>query len=259
MPRFRPLRPWSAAGPALLLLLLLLLFPGLALAASVFYAPPPPEDDAPAFGGEAELGYTHLAGNTDSQTLIGKSRLTWLTGRLSHTLRGEVRNVTRDGTTSAEQYLLSLRERYDFNGSHYLFGFGRWERDRFSGYDHQLTAIGGYGRDVIDTQRHRLSLEAGPGYRHDRIRDEENDNLGLAYAALDYLWTLSPHSYVRQEMSVEAANENTTSRSVSSLTARLNSRLSMRLSHEVRHNSSPPETADANTDHTTSVTLLYTW
>ncbi|MEQ4541594.1 MAG: DUF481 domain-containing protein [Billgrantia sp.] len=27
----------------------------------------------------------------------------------------------------------------------------------------------------------------------------------------------------------------------------------------MRHNSSPPETADANTDHTTSVTLLYTW
>ncbi|MCC5881313.1 MAG: DUF481 domain-containing protein [Halomonas sp.] len=247
------MRPWRAAGFALLLL------PSSALSASVFYAPPPPGEDAPDFSGEAELGYTHLAGNTDSQTLIGKSRLTWLTGRLSHTLRGEVRNVTRDGTTSAEQYLLSARERYDFNGPHYLFGFGRWERDRFSGYDHQLTAIAGYGRHVIDSQRHRLSLEAGPGYRYDRLRDEEDDSLGLAYAALDYMWTLSPYSYVRQEMSVEAARENTTSRSISSLTARLNSRLSLRLSYEARHNSDPPETASARTDHTTSATLLLTW
>ncbi len=53
-----------------------------------FYAPPPPKEDSPVFSGDAELGFTHLSGNTDSQTLIGKSRLTWLTGQLTHSLRG---------------------------------------------------------------------------------------------------------------------------------------------------------------------------
>jgi putative salt-induced outer membrane protein len=243
--------PWSLIG--------LTPLPGIAFAASVFYAPPPPSEDAPEFSGEAELGYTHLTGNTDSQTLIGKSRLTWLTGQWTHTLRGEVRNVSRDGETSAEQYLLSWRERYDFHGPHYLFGFARWEKDRFSGYDQQLTAIAGYGRHVIDSDSHRLSLEAGPGYRHDQINEGEDDRLGIVYGAMDYLWILSEYSNVRQEFSIEAANENTTSRSISSLTARLNSRLSMRLSHEAKHNTDPPDTADARTDHTTSVTLLYTW
>lgn len=242
---------WSVAG--------LTLLPGAALAASIFYAPPPSGEDAPAFSGEAELGYTHLSGNTDSQTLIGKSRLSWLSGNWTHTLRGEVRNVTRDDETSAEQYLLSLRERYDLHERHYLFGFGRWEKDRFSGYDQQLTAIGGYGRHVLDGERHRLSLEAGPGFRHDHVRDDEDEQLGLLYSALDYQWTFSDTSHLRQELSVEASDENTTTRSVSSLTARLNSRLALRLSHEAKHNSRPPETATAHTDHTTSVTLLYTW
>ncbi|PMR76151.1 DUF481 domain-containing protein [Billgrantia endophytica] len=236
-----------------------LLLPATGQAASVFYAPPPPGEDAPTFSGEAELGYTHLSGNTDSQTLIGKSRLTWLTGNWTHTVRGEVRNVTREGDTSAEQYLLSGRERYDFSGSHYLFGFARWEKDRFSGYEQQSTAIGGYGRDVIDTERHRLSLETGPGYRHDRIDDEENQGLGVIYGALDYHWTLSRFASLRQEMSVEATDENTTARSLSSVTARLNSRLSMRFSYEIRHNSDPPMAADSHTDRTTNVTLLYTW
>jgi putative salt-induced outer membrane protein len=242
---------WLAIG--------LLTLAGAAAQASPFYAPPPPGDGAPTFSGEAELGYTHLSGNTDSQTLIGKSRLTWLTGDWTHTLRSEVRNVTRNGDTSAEQYLLSGRERFDFSGPHYLFGFARWEKDRFSGYDHQVTTIGGYGRQLLDTRRHRLSLEAGPGYRHDRIEEGDSEGLGVAYSALDYHWTLSRHASLRQEMSVEGTRENTTSRSLSSLTARLNSRLSMRLSHEIKHNTRPPERADARSDRTTNVTLLYTW
>ncbi len=80
------------------------------VAASPFYAPPPPKEDTPEFSGDAELGFTHLSGNTDSQTLIGKTRLTSLTGQLTHSLRGEVRNVSKDGETSAEQYLLAGRE-----------------------------------------------------------------------------------------------------------------------------------------------------
>ena len=242
--------PWFAIG--------LLALPAI-VQAGPFYAPPPPADDAPTFSGEAELGYTRLSGNTDSQTLIGKSRLTWLTGDWTHSLRGEVRNVTRNGTTTAEQYLLAGRERYDIEGPHYLFGFARWEKDRFSGYDRQTTAIVGYGRQLLDTPRHRLSLEAGPGYRHDRIEEEESEGLSVAYSALDYRWTFSSGASLRQEVSVEGTSDNTTSRSLTALTARLNSRLSLRLSHELKHNSQPPEDAESRTDRTVSAALLYDW
>ncbi|MGM0784924.1 MAG: DUF481 domain-containing protein [Pseudomonadota bacterium] len=228
-------------------------------AARPFYAPPAPEEDADAFSGEAELGYTHLSGNTDSQTLIGKGRLTWLTGNWMHTLRGEVRNVARDGETSAEQYLVSMRERYDFQGPHYLFGFARWEKDRFSGYDQQFTAITGYGRHILDGERHRLSLEAGPGFRDDNISDSGDETLAVAYSALDYRWEISDTASLDQEVSIEATDDNTTSRSLSAITARLNSRLALKLSHEIKHNSQPPESADARTDHTTSASLLYSW
>lgn len=227
--------------------------------AGPFYAPPPPEEDDQGFGGSAELGYTHLSGNTDSQTLIGKGRLTWVVGDWTHTLRGEVRNVSRNGDTSAEQYLVAGRERYELDGPHYVFGFARWEKDRFGGYDQQFTTIGGYGRDLLDGERHKLSLEAGPGYRYDRIDEEENATLGVAYGALAYEWAFSETSSLAQELSVEATDDNTTSRSLTSLTARLNAHLALRLSHEIRDNSRPPEGAEARTDHTTSASLLYDW
>ncbi len=229
------------------------------VAASPFYAPPPPKEDTPEFSGDAELGFTRLSGNTDSQTLIGKTRLTWLTGQLTHSLRGEVRNVSKDGETSAEQYLLAGRERYDFSGPHYLFGFARWEKDRFAGYDQQLSVIGGYGRQLLENKQHTLSLEAGPGYRNDRPRKEDNQQLAVAYTALDYRYRLSDYADIAQEMSVEYTDANTTGRSLTALTARLNARLSLRLSYEVKHNSQPPEDASERTDTTTSASLLYSW
>lgn len=232
---------------------------GTSALASPFYAPPAPEDDAPTFSGEAELGFTRLSGNKDSQTLIAKGRLTWLTGPWIHTLRSEATNVTRNGETDAERYLLSGRERYELSGPHYLFGFARWEKDRFSGYEYQLTTIGGYGRQLLDSDTHQLSLEGGPGYRYDAIRDNDNEALGVAYAALDYEWEFSSIATLDQEMSVEATDDNVTTRSLSSLTAKLNSRLALRLSHEVKHNSQPPESADTNTDHITNASLLYSW
>ncbi|MGM0832268.1 DUF481 domain-containing protein [Halomonas qinghailakensis] len=224
-----------------------------------FYAPPPPQDDTPVFSGDAELGFTHLSGNTNSQTLIGKTRLTWLTGDFTHSLRGEVRNVSKNGETSAEQYLVAGRERFDFSGPHYLFGFARWEKDRFAGYDQQLSAIGGYGRQLLTGERHSLSLEAGPGYRNDRLRDADNERLAVAYTAFDYRFGFSDYADIAQEMSLEYTRKNTTARSLTSLTARLNSRLSLRLSHEIKHNSQPPEDASERTDNTTSASLLYHW
>ncbi|WP_043529365.1 DUF481 domain-containing protein [Litchfieldella xinjiangensis] len=227
--------------------------------ASPFYSPPAPDQDAPAFSGDAELGYTHLSGNTDSQTLIAKGRFTWLKNAWTHTLRGEIRSVTQGDSASAEQYLVAGRERYDLDGPHYLFGFARWERDRFAGYDHQLTTIAGYGRQLLLGETHQLSVETGPGFRFDGMRIEKDERHAVAYAAMDYRWEVSEQASVSQEASVETTGDNVTVRSLSSITARLNSRLALRLSHEIRRNSQPPDSATAQTDQTTSASLLYSW
>ncbi|SHE62956.1 putative salt-induced outer membrane protein [Modicisalibacter ilicicola DSM 19980] len=227
--------------------------------AASFYAPPAPEDDAPVFSGQAELGYTHLSGNTDSETLIAKGRLTWLTGRLTHSLRGETRKVEEDDETSAERYLLAGRERYDFDGPHYLFGFARWERDRFSGYRYQTTLIGGYGRQLLTGPTHTLSVEAGPGYRRDALENGEVKNLAVGYGALDYEWEISEGTNFQQELSVEGTRENVTTRSFTAITTQLNASLALRISHEIKNNSDPPDDAEVDTDRTTAASLLYNW
>nr|WP_299243998.1 DUF481 domain-containing protein [uncultured Halomonas sp.] len=251
-------RTWLT--PTLLLTLAISLADRQATAAS-FYAPPAPNDESPVFSGQAELGYTRLSGNTDSETLIAKGRLTWLTGRLTHSLRGETRKIEKDGESSDEQYLVAGRERYDLKGPHYLFGFARWEKERFSGYRYQLTFIGGYGRQVLTGPKHTLSLETGPGYRRDALENGEIKDLAVGYGAVDYEWQISEGTSFQQELSLEGTRDNVTTRTFSAITTQLNASLALRISHEVKHNSNPPDVEDekVNTDTTTAASLLYHW
>ncbi|MHB0776708.1 DUF481 domain-containing protein [Halomonas sp. WWR20] len=231
----------------------------LSAGADVFYAPPAPSEDAPVFSGEAELGFTELAGNSNSRTLIARGRLTWLTGRLTHTLRSEVLRIETNDQTSSEQYLLGGRERYELEGPHYLFGFARWEKDRFSGYNYLFTTIAGYGRQVTDGPTHVLSLETGPGYRHEESDSGLGRDLAIGYAALDYQFNVAQGAYFEQEMSVEGSHANVTARSLTTISAKLNSSLALKFSHELRHNTSPPEASDAHTDRITAMSILYSW
>ncbi|WP_110598941.1 DUF481 domain-containing protein [Salinicola lusitanus] len=239
--------------------------------ADLFYAPPAPDENAPNFSGSAELGYTKLTGNTNTQTLLAKGRLTWLTGRYTHTFRAETRSVQDNDNTTSERYLVGARERYELADDNYLFGFARWERDRFSGYDSQFTTIAGYGRQILVGPTHTLSAEVGPGYRHDVYADDSDDDdddayeggssddLALAYAALDYTYNFSDDISFDQELSAEATHISVTTRSLSSITSQLNSHLALRVSYDARSNTHPPPGAEARTDTTTSVSILYGW
>nr|WP_298414886.1 DUF481 domain-containing protein [uncultured Halomonas sp.] len=252
--------PRSWLTPTFLLTLAISLAARQATAAS-FYAPPAPDEAAPIFSGQAELGYTKLSGNTDSETLIAKGRLTWLTGRFTHSLRGETRKIEKDGESSDEEYLVAGRERYDLNGPHYLFGFARWEKERFSGYRYQLTFIGGYGRQVLDSPKHTLSLETGPGYRRDALENGKIQDLAVGYGAIDYEWQVFEGTSFQQELSIEGTRDNVTTRAFSAITTQLNASLALRISHEVKNNSDPPDVEDdkVNTDTTTAASLLYHW
>ncbi|MGQ7246678.1 DUF481 domain-containing protein [Halomonas sp. V046] len=225
--------------------------------ASPFYSLAAPAEGADDFTGNVELGYTHLSGNTNSETLLGKGQMTWITGDWMHRVRGEVRHVSENSDTSAEQYLASFRERRELDGPHYLFAFARWEKDRFSGYDHQFTGITGYGRQMLDTDRAQLTLELGPGYRADILPGEEDERLAVAYGALEAGWQFSETASLEQELSVEETRKNTTSRSLTALDTRINAHLSLRLSHEIKHNTDPPPDAEAKTDRITAASLRY--
>ncbi|WP_158701067.1 DUF481 domain-containing protein [Phytohalomonas tamaricis] len=210
-----------------------------------------------SFDGNAELGYTKISGNSDSETLLAKTTMTWYHNVWSYSLHAAANSASSDNETSAEEYLLAGRTRYNLSRLNYLFGLARWDKDRFSGYDSQTTLAAGYGRQLLVGPPHSLSVEFGPGVRHDELSDGGNENHGLAYGGLDYAWQVSDTALFSQGLATEITGENIIGRSDTALKVAINDTLSLKLSYEVEFNDSPPADASSQTDTTTAVSVVY--
>jgi len=209
------------------------------------------------FKGQAELGYNKISGNSNSESLRAGADMTWFDDPWSYNLQLSAKSASDDDETSAEEYQIQGRTRYNLSTYNYLFGLARWDKDRFSGYDSQSTLIGGYGRQLLVGPPHSLAVEVGPGVRHDEYEEGGSDNLGLLYAGLDYDWQFSETSRFSQSLATEASRENIIGRSETALTVAMNSDLALKVSYEVEFNDNPPPGASSQTDTTTGVSLIY--
>jgi putative salt-induced outer membrane protein len=138
-----------------------------------------------------------------------------------------------------------------------VFGALRYDNDDFSAYSDQGTASFGYGRQILDTEKQKLKLEGGVGYRTATVAatdEEENDVIfrGLA----DWLWQITPSTSLGDRFLVEAGSDNTYIQNDLALTVAINSRFALGLNYQVRNNSEVSPGVD-KTDTQTSVNLIY--
>lgn len=216
----------------------------------------PAEAEKP-FEGQAELGYHKISGNSHSESLLAGADMTWFDAPWSYNLKLGAKSASDDDETSAEEYFVQGRTRYNLSRANYLFGLARWDKDRFSGYDSQSTLIGGYGRQLLEGPPHSLSVEVGPGVRHDEYTGDGSDDLALFYAGLDYGWQFSENSRFTQTLATESSRENIIGRSETALVVAMNEDLALKLSYEADFNDNPPPGASSQTDTTTGVSLVY--
>lgn len=124
--------------------------------------------------GDTELGFVVTEGTSQIRSLTGLLDLTkdgklWRNQVVLETL-----NVSDKEGTSAERYLVTIKTDYKFENEDFLFAELDYENDRFSGFVHQLTFVGGLGKLVYLSGNHQINAEFGPGFRrrdtlaHDR-------------------------------------------------------------------------------------------
>ncbi len=223
---------------------------GLLLASSASLAEP--------VKGEAELGFVNTAGNSETQTLNAKLKLTQETENWAHQANLGALSNSSDNNTTAEKYTLAVQSDRKLDERSSIYVIGTYEDDRFSGFDYQATLGVGYGYKVIDNDVRTLTLEAGPGYRINAIEDGDEETEVTLRLGEIYVWKFSETAEFNQYLTIEGGDDNTISKLGASVKSSLTGTLALKLGVDVKHTDKVPAGRD-DTDTETYATITYSF
>ena len=182
------------------------------------------------------LGYLATSGNTENSTLNTAFEVGFKTGKWAHLYKAAAINAMENKVTTAEAYDTSWKSERNLTDKDFLFGRLHWRKDRFGGFDTQFSQTVGYGRRLIDTDKHKLNGELGVGARQSEDQSGFKDDETVYRGGLDYKWKLSETAEFRQDLTAESGEANTYVESVTALSAKLLGDLALVASYTIKHN-----------------------
>lgn len=213
--------------------------------------------------GDVQFGYNQTEGNTDEKSVFGKVNAKRKRGNWTYDINANGQNNESDGARSAEAYFFSNRLAYDFSEFNYTFIYGGVDKDLFSGYRYQATASAGYGRRIFKTTKFTWDAEAGPGARISEFDAPSNDGDGQVSEAIlrlstELVYALSETASLSQHLTVEAGDENTVSKSTTSIKTKIVGGFGLSISYIMEYNETVPQET-VHMDRQTAITLVYSF
>lgn len=213
------------------------------------------QDEDP-WKGKVTLGYLSTSGNSESLSVNLGGEIEYTTGRWHHIATASAIGAQQEEQTTAEAYTAGWKSEYDLSDVSYVFGRVRWQKDKFSGYDQQMTESVGYGRRILKTDTQELNAEVGVGLRQSDLRDGTSEDETIVRGAVDYRWKFSETAEFAQDFDVESGADNTFMESISAVKATLVGNLALALTYTIRHNTEVPAGSE-KTDTFTAISLEY--
>lgn len=217
-----------------------------------------PPEEVDHFKGSAELGYLASSGNSDTTSLNAKLVMEYEVEKWRHGFLAQAIRATNADLLTSERYQASAKSDYKFSEHNYFFGIVNYDRDEFSGFTRRLSEALGYGRRIVETEKHVLDAEIGAGARQTTLVDGTEQDDTIARMSINYKWAISDTSSFSQTLAVETGDLNTYSESVTAITANLLSQLALKVSYTIKRNSEVPVGVE-NTDTYTAVSVLYSF
>ena len=208
--------------------------------------------------GEGQIGASQSSGNTSSTGLslglaLNRKGIDW-----DQRFRAQADYQRTNGSTSMERYLVEYEPQVRVGERAFVYGLGRWERDRILGFGNRWNASAGMGYKVIANKAMTLNLKAGPAWRETDYLpgrgQSESELTGLA--GLDFGWNLSPTLRLTQTASTIVGQHNSVTSSLTALNAKLTGALSARFSYSADIDTRPPPGIET-VDTLTRFTLVY--
>ena len=224
------------------------------------------EEEAPAspWAGKATLGYLATSGNTENSNLNTAFEVGYTRGEWAHLFDASAIYATEDSDTTAEAYAAGWKSERKLDDANFLYGRLNWRKDRFSGYENQFSQTVGYGRRLINKEKHKLNGEVGVGARQSELVDPlglgdgETESETILTGGLYYKWQISKTAKFSQDLLTESGSENTYVESKTALSATLVGNLALVASYTIKNNSEVPLGTE-KTDTFTALSLEYTF
>ena len=207
--------------------------------------------------GKGDVGASIATGNSENQAASANLEIKHQADRWTHTV-GFAGNYGNDGEeTTAQRWEVRGQSQYDFTERAYAFGAARYEDDRFSQYDYQASLAGGLGYKLVDSERTRLWVQGGPGYRYAEIRETGKTEDGIIFRGdLGFEHQITDTTKVVDRFLVEAGSDNTYLQNDLGLEVTITGALGLRVGYQVRHNTDVLPGIE-KTDTLTTLGLLY--
>ncbi|GLP95729.1 DUF481 domain-containing protein [Paraferrimonas sedimenticola] len=238
----------------------------LALVVSPAWAIVPPEYQDPSnpFSAEVEMGLQLTTGNTVANSFNGRTKVIYDT--LNAKQEGNFRAYFASDSEkiTAQQYQLQFQSDRKFADGDYLYGRGDLTWDEFGSFTRQYIFSTGYGFDVLQNSRSKLSFEAGPGYRLSLpqvsadVPKPEDEREVIARGAAKFEHKLQEYTTFNADLVSEVGEKNTVTTLDLSYKNLFFKDWALKVGLFIKHNRVVPE-GSKNTDTITTVNLLYTF
>ncbi len=189
---------------------------------------------------DANAAYLKSTGSSNKETIKGLLDMQYKMDAWTHQFHGEGFNEADNslGQHTTERYLAYEKSNWNFTERDYLFVKPQWEKDLQSIYVYQALLAAGYGRSFIKSDAMLLNIDVGAGVRRSKFDvggDTKDDAIGNL--ALKYEWKFTRHARINEDMSLEAGDAGTITRTRTALTADITDVLGLTLSYETKHDS----------------------
>lgn len=214
-----------------------------------------------------EAGAVAARGNSDSDTSNLKLKVSRKYKRWLHTLDASGVYAADDVGATSQRWSVRGQSDYEIFDKGFGFASGRYEEDRFSGFEYQSTYGTGLGWRFFDNPITRLSAQIGAGYKVVRRRDSlsedgltfirgEREEELIAQTTVDFEHQLTDTTKVLNKLLVESGGDNTFTQNDLSLQVKILGALALAVGYSVRYNTDPPPDF-TTTDTLTTLNLVY--
>lgn len=214
------------------------------------------QDEEDGWSGKATLGYLATSGNTENSTLNTGVAVGFTTGKWAHSAAAAAITASENEMTTAEAYDLGWKSERQLTEKDFLFGRLTWRKDNFGAYDTQFSQTVGYGRRLIENDKHTLNVELGVGARQSELQLGGKEDETIFTAGGFYTLTLSETAEFQQNLTAASGSDNTYIESYSAVKATLLGDLALVASYTIKHNTDVPA-ATEETDTYTALSLEY--